>query len=211
MKDSVRKLWLFVCMAMLSACGSAKLLRSHCADILNKDLAKQPSVTARVIMTYKRILDLEKHFDDSAKSQHSLGSNVVASGDEEDVHEIKKSVKVLLEPIADFMKQVKESSSMIRTILVESLNIPFKGNLDTISLTSAKDSPSYILRYLNGDQDDTVVFMQSQVATEKDLQALCKELKTFIGDLKESLSKDAKESYKKFCEDIKKLQEEKQD
>lgn len=171
---------LFVCGMMSIGSTDAKKLGSPCFKVLGKTLVEQPTLTARGVMMYKLIRNVDKRDED-----------------------IAKSLQTLLEPIADYMFAIKKSSSMIRAILVESLDIPYKDNLDAITLTSGKNITSYILRYLNSDQDDIIDFMKGEVTSKKQLSELYNELDTILTDVKDSLSDKAKESYKRFCEEVK--------
>ena len=159
--------------------GTGKVLKSGCVDFLNKSLERNPAGAVRLLIAYKRIVEIDK----------------IMQNDERIFSDDKDYIEYMLEPIKDFLTEVKESHWEVRTILVESLKVPFKGNLDIISLTTQEDQDSYILRYLNGKENDIVVFLKKAVRNQQDLKQLCKELKTFIGDLQESFSTEVKKQY----------------
>lgn len=132
----------------------------------------------------KKPANLEKK-EDKVKIIRENGEIVEVSPDE--LFFVKAQLKDILAPVLKFFDIIQEYSSKVKPLVEESL-------LSSDNAVAGKIDLPIMCKYFNCPTDITS-YLEKEILTLNDLKKICMEMMQLFGDLNESLSDKAKQSY----------------
>ncbi len=172
-----------------------KKLKCTQMRLLNIELEDSLSTVVRIKVTCARAIKAINAVDDIqsaiARSETVAGKKHFATDEDERLF-IAGHMKLLLDPVRQFLALVRKHKSIVTPVIAESLGI-----------TTKDIDKSWFLKFFES-KDDAQIFFDHAIKTLDDVKSSSIEFIVLFGDVYESLS----EQTRKACDDmIRKMQE----
>lgn len=164
--------------ASLTQPFTAKKLTCPQVRLLNMVLEENPIAIVRSKMSCARAAKAIQMINDLEKASGT--STALFANTQEEQAFINGHLKLMLEPVRQFLDLVREHKSIVKPVITESL-----------AIASNETQKSWLLKFIE-TQDDVHVFFDKNITTTPSLKQACSEFITVFGDITESLSEKAK-------------------